>query len=157
MMYMEVKTIMNAKEECGQLTKDASKAVGRGMFVSFFDYSNPDNASQLVGDWISRNTGPLWWFRSMLVEVGMEDLGTARRILAYLCKPFGLIPVQLRDGEAPKKLIRLEAAQDIMAAVVRVIQEITQPTAIPRKIEQACDEGIAQLLSLKCYVKNIER
>jgi hypothetical protein len=153
MNHTEVTAIMNAKSECGDLTKRASNAVGRRMFASYFEYSNHDAASQLVGDWISRNTGPLWWFRNMLVEVGTEDLSIAHRILVFLCKPFGLIPVREPSGGADPKREIIAAMQGILKAVALVIKESTDARATPRKIEAACDESIAQILSLKQYVQ----
>ncbi len=73
----------------------------------------------------------------------------------FALKPYitGAVSKKFRMGGADPKREIIAAMQGILKAVALVIKESTDARATPRKIEAACDESIAQILSLKQYVQ----
>ena len=155
-----------SKKACGELTRRASQILGRPGFASNFNHSNYDAQSQLVGDWISRLTGPFLWMRKCLINIWSEgDKALVIDILRFFCSPFDFIPVAKpwNTNNTEREIlqfakIELKNAHKILKEIDDAINEsgeagcqISENEYL--RIKRVCGNGVESLLALEEFAK----
>ncbi len=122
--------------KCRRLNQSILEALGGKLFGSYFGIK----ACSTVSYWIERGTGPLMWFRNLLIGVEKEghSLALVKQILNYLAKPFELICIS-------------RARRSISyVSIIKEMTESTQDCALVQRIfAEIAEDGVLTLEELK--------